>query len=159
VPFDVVVSGTVCEWSNTETITVDECNLPPDCSEAVPSIAKIWPPNNQFVSVDILGVTDPDDDPVTINIDEIWQDEPVDTVGDGSFAPDGMGIGTPTAQVRAERSGTKKVPGDGRVYHISFTATDPYGETCEGEVIVGVPHDVKDTPVDGGALYDSTATE
>ena len=70
-----------------------------------------------------------------------------------------MGIGTPTAQVRAERSGTDKVPGDGRVYHISFTATDEYGATCDGEVTVGVPHDKKDTPVDGGALYDSTADE
>lgn len=159
VPFDIVVSGRVCEWENTQTITVEECNLPPDCSAAAPSVDIIWPPNHEFVNVDILGVTDPDEDPITINIDEIWQDEPVDTVGDGSFVPDGMGIGTPTAQVRAERSGTDKVPGDGRVYHISFTATDEYGATCDGEVTVGVPHDKKDTPVDGGALYDSTADE
>lgn len=159
VPFDIVVSGRVCEWENTETITVDECNLPPDCSMAYPSVDIIWPPNHEFVPVDILGVTDPDEDAITINIDEIWQDEPVDTNGDGSFVPDGMGIGTPTAQVRAERSGTEKVPGDGRVYHISFTATDEYGATCEGEVTVGVPHDKKDTPVDGGPLYDSTEGE
>jgi hypothetical protein len=66
-------------------------------------------------------------------------------------------VDTPTAEVRAERSGTKKVPGDGRVYHISFTASDDSGATCSGTVLVGVPHDQRGTdPVDGGPLYDST---
>ena len=99
--------------------------------------------------VTVLGITDPDGDPLTITVLSIFQDEPVDTVGDGKFQPDGMGVGTDTAAVRAERIGTKKVPGDGRVYYINFQAIDPYGETCEATVQVGVPHDVKDTPVAG----------
>jgi hypothetical protein len=140
----------------------DECgcappNMPPDCSNAAPSIDTIWPPNHKFVAVNVLGVTDPDGDPVSITIDSIYQDEPVDTLGDGSFTPDGQGVGTDTAEVRAERAGTKKVPGNGRVYHIRFTANDGNGGSCTGEVLVGVPHDVKDIPVDDGALYDSTA--
>lgn len=132
-------------------------NEPPDCSAAAPSISAIWPPNHQFVDISILGVTDPDGDPVTITIDSIFQDEPVDTTGDGAFVPDGTGVGTSTASVRAERTGTPKVPGNGRVYHIGFTASDGQ-ETCSGEVRVGVPHDQgpKGGPVDGGALYDST---
>jgi hypothetical protein len=116
----------------------------------------IWPPNHKFVAVDVLGVTDPDGDPITITIDTIFQDEPVDTYGDGAFTPDGMGIGTPTALVRAERSGSVQLPGDGRVYHIGFTAIDGRGGSCSGVIATGVPHDVKDTPVDGGPLYDST---
>jgi hypothetical protein len=143
-----------CSDSDDATFTP---NRPPDCTDAAPSIDKIWPPNHKFVPVTVLGVTDPDGDPISINIDSIRQDEPVDTHGDGSFTPDGQGVGTDTAEVRAERSGTKKVPGDGRVYHISFTADDGRGGVCSGKVLVGVPHDVKDTPVDGGALYDSTA--
>jgi len=143
------------------TITGEVCNVPPDCSTAEPSVSIIWPPNHEFVAVTILGVTDPDGDAVSITIDSIMQDEPVDwelhTVGDGNFAPDGKGVGTYTALVRAERAGTPKVPGDGRVYHITFTASDGKGGTCSGEVKVGVPHDVKDTPVDGGALYNSVA--
>jgi len=131
-------------------------NLDPDCSLAAPSIDTIWPPNHKFVPVNVLGVTDPDGDPITLTIDSIWQDEPVDTLGDGTFAPDGQGIGTATAEVRAERTGTPAVPGNGRVYHIGFTAEDGLGGSCSGEVAVGVPHDVKDTPVDGGPLYDST---
>jgi hypothetical protein len=49
------------------------------------------------------------------------------------------------------------VPDNGRVYHVGFTADDRWGGTCSGELLVGVPHDVKDSPVDAGAPYDSTA--
>jgi hypothetical protein len=42
------------------------------------------------------------------------------------------------------------------VYHIAFTASDGVGGTCDGVVQVSVPHDVKDAPIDNGALYDST---
>jgi hypothetical protein len=156
---DVTFHGRACTAENSETIAVDTdaCrNQPPDCSNAKPSVDTLWPPNHQFVDVNILGVTDPDGDPIKINIDKIWQDEPVDTNGDGSFTPDGQGVGTPTAQVRAERSGTPKVPGNGREYHISFTASDGRGGECEGEVLVGVPHDQNKPVVDDGALYDST---
>ena len=46
--------------------------------------------------------------------------------------------------------------GNGRVYHIRFTATDGL-LSCSGEVLVGVPHDQRGAAaVDGGALYDST---
>ena len=134
-------------------------NQPPDCSTAEPTLDIIWPPNHKFVAVNVIGVTDPDGDSVSITIDSIYQDEPVDTFGDGTFTPDGQGVDTNTAQVRAERSATKKVPGDGRVYHISFTADDGMGGSCSGEVLVGVPHDKGKgkVPIDGGAMYDSTA--
>jgi hypothetical protein len=80
----------------------------------------------------------------------------VDSYGDGRFTPDGMGVDTSTAQVRAERAGTPKVPGNGRVYHIYFGADDGYGGVCTGEVQVAVPHDQNKPVVDDGALYDST---
>jgi streptogramin lyase len=135
-----------------------ENNRAPDCSDVMPSIDAIWPPNHKFVDVNILGVTDPDGDSISINIDSIYQDEPVDTFGDGKFSPDGMGVGSDTAMVRAERSGSKKVPGNGRVYHIGYTADDGNGKSCSGNVQVGVPHDQgkQNIPIDDGALYDST---
>ena len=131
-------------------------NRPPDCSQAAPSLGTIWPANHKFVPIAVLGVTDPDGNPVTITINKIYQDEPVNTTADGNFTPDGKGVGTSIAEVRAERVGTPKVPGDGRFYHISFTATDSYGLACSGEVLVAVPHDQNKAPVDGGPLYDST---
>ncbi|MHC4065870.1 MAG: Vgb family protein [Planctomycetota bacterium] len=139
-------------------LTIETANDPPVCTAASPSVAMLWPPNHKFVPISVQGVTDPDGDPISIVIDAIFQDEPTDTFGDGRFTPDGTGVGTSTAHVRAERSGTKKVPGDGRVYHIRFTASDDSGATCSGTVQVGVPHDQRGTgPVDGGPLHDSTS--
>ena len=110
-------------------------NQLPDCSNAAPSESILWPPNHQFVAVEVVGVTDPDGDPITITIDSIHQDQAVDAKGSGKTSPDGQGVGTPTAEVRAERVGR----GNGRVYHISFTADDGNGGSCTGEVLVSVP--------------------
>jgi hypothetical protein len=99
-------------------------------------------------------VTDPEGDAIAITIDSIFQDEPVDAPGSGNTSPDGQGVGTSVAEVRAERVGS----GNGRVYHIYFTVDDGHGGTCSGEVLVGVPKSQgkKGAPVDDGALYDST---
>jgi hypothetical protein len=132
-------------------------NRHPTCDVAAPSIAQIWPPNHKMVNITILNVTDPDGDPVTITITKITQDEPLNTVGDGNFEPDGGGIGTSTAQVRAERTGTPRIPGNGRCYHITFTASDgfPQGGTCEGVVRTCVPHDQARPAVDDGPKFNS----
>jgi len=103
-------------------------------------LEEIWPPNHQLTSVSIVGVTDADDDPVTITVTGVTQDEPLNTVGDGNTCPDAV-IKDGAVQVRMERTGTKKVPGNGRVYTISFTASDGQGGTCEGVVTACVPHD------------------
>jgi hypothetical protein len=145
--------------SGSAQVVITVLNRPPDCSNATPSMGQIWPPNHKMVQIGVLGVTDPEGDTVAITIDSIRQDEPVDTLGDGKTSPDGVGVGSSTAEVRAERSGTPKVPGDGRMYHIGFTADDGHGGSCSGSVLVGVPHDQGkgSTVVDGGPLYDSTA--
>jgi hypothetical protein len=64
------------------------------------------------------------------------------------------GVGASTAEVRPERAGS----GNGRVYHITFTADDGHGGTCSSEVLVGVPKSQgkKGGPVDDGPLFDST---
>ncbi|HEX2489909.1 MAG TPA: hypothetical protein VHR27_10915 [Blastocatellia bacterium] len=129
-------------------------NQPPNCSMATPSISTIWPPNHKMINVTIQGVTDPDGDPVTINIDQIKQDESTDGLGDGHTCPDGAGIGTSTAQLRAERSAS--LGGNGRVYKIFFTASDGQGGTCQGSVTVGVPRSSNRSFVNDGAYFDST---
>ena len=127
-------------------------NRPPNCSTAAASVNMLWPPNHELAAIDVVGVTDPDGDPVTITIDEIVQDEPVNGLGDGDVSPDGLGAGDSTALVRAERAGG----GNGRVYAIGFTATDGKGGSCSGVVTVGVPHKRGGTPVAGDTWYDST---
>ncbi|MFB5645959.1 MAG: FG-GAP repeat protein, partial [Nitrosopumilaceae archaeon] len=133
-------------------------NDSPDCSGATPSQDMmlqdmVWPPNHKMESVSISGVTDPDGDTITINIDFIRQDEPTSGTGIGDQSPDGAGVGTDTAQLRAERSGS----GDGRVYEVSFTADDGKGGTCIGSVNVSVPLNQNgDAAVDSGQNFDST---
>ncbi len=128
-------------------------SIPPTCADAFADPDILWPPNHKLESVAILGVVDACGDTTTITIDSIFQDEPLDSEGDGNTEPDGFGVGTDTAEIRAERAGT----GNGRVYHIDFTATDFRDETCSGTVTVGVPHDRHDTPIDDGPpYYDST---
>jgi hypothetical protein len=138
------------------TITVTRINRPPNCSAAGPSIAKLWPPNHKFKTVTVKNVTDPDGNPVTIVISGVTQDEPVNGLGDGDTAPDARNINGKKVDVRAERSGL----GDGRVYRISFTATDNQGGSCSGSVNVGVPHDQggQAVPIDSGQIYNSFGT-
>lgn len=126
----------------------------PDCSGAAASQGVIWPPNHSMVAESIVGVTDPYGLSTTIIITGIQQDEPVEALGSGNTEPDGSGVGTSVAYVRAERSGL----GTGRIYFISFTATDSSGAQCTGMVEAYVPHDQGQgfTPTDTGQRYDST---
>ncbi|HEX6899194.1 MAG TPA: MopE-related protein [Thermoanaerobaculia bacterium] len=140
------------------TATLQVVNEAPNCGGAAATpFTVLWEPNHKYVPIAITGVTDPDGDPVTITIANVFQDEPANDVGDGSTCPDASGTGTSTVQVRAERSGKR----DGRVYHIRFQAADGRGGTCTGEVTVCVPHDRKPgaTCVDEGALFDSTVCQ
>jgi hypothetical protein len=125
-----------------------------DCSVAEPSISKIWPPNHKMVGIEIMGVTDGNGDPLHITIIDITQDETLNAKGNGNITPGGDGIGTDTAQVRAERSGS----GNGRVYEISFNASDVQGGECEGSITVCVPHDQRPDLecVDDGQTHHST---
>ena len=119
---------------------------PPSCASATASPNLLWPPNHKFVPVQISGIVNPAPGAATITVTSIFQDEPT------SGSPDATGVGTGNPSVRSERNGN----GDGRVYHISFTATGASG-SCTGSVTVGVPHDQgHGGPVDQGALYNST---
>ena len=131
-------------------------NNPPICDSAVPNIDSIWPPNHKLVDITISGITDPENDPISIQVISIHQDEAVNELADGNSEPDGYGIGTDIAKVRAERSGI----GNGRVYSITFKASDDKGASCSTVMTVGVPHDKKDTAVlDSDKNFDSTKAE
>ncbi len=129
-------------------------NEPPDCSSAYASVDALWPVNHKFVPVNILGVTDPDGDPTSLTIDSIYQDEPTNGLGDGDTWPDGAGLGTDTASVRAERAG----PGNGRVYTIAYTADDGNSGQCSGQATVSVARSqgANATAVNDGPNFDST---
>jgi hypothetical protein len=82
----------------------------------------------------------------------VSQDEPAGGGGgDGDTCPDATGLGTDTVNLRAERAGG----GDGRVYHVQFTASDGRGASCTGEVTVCVAHDHAGGCTDQGPVHAS----
>lgn len=126
----------------------------PDCRAAAPSRATLWPPRHQFVSVSIDGVTHVE--PFSITVTSAFQDEPVDAPGgaDGATSPDAVIGGAGTVDLRAERDER----GNGRVYHVSFVATDPFGQACAGTVTIEVPRSQgkNGAAVDDGPRFDAT---
>jgi sugar lactone lactonase YvrE len=147
------------------TVRIDVVNIgnPPDCSAAVPSISELWPPNFRLVRVTIEGVDD-GNLPTMIRIDRVMQDEPVVGLLAGFVSPDAICLGN-AVRLRAERASLQWqdtrphiVPGNGRVYHVHFTATNAQG-SCPGMVTVDVPHDQSPGSVciDDTLEIDSTA--
>lgn len=139
----------------TVSITVTPVNDAPQCGRARASLSQLWSANHAMAPIAILGVTDADN-PVSIMVTGIRQDEGthgLNTAPGADQSPDGSGIGTAVARVRAERSAV----GNGRAYYIAFRATDPHDASCTGTVQVGVPVSQRAGPaVGGGALFDST---
>jgi hypothetical protein len=138
--------------NTTFLVTVTVNNQLPVCTAAQPSVAELWSPNHQFVTVSILKVTDPNLKPLNIAITGVLQDEPTNGLGAGDTPIDAV-INGSTVQLRAERSGA----GDGRVYVVAFTATNTIGGSCSGTVNVSVPHDQgsKGPAVDSLVRYNS----
>jgi chitinase len=135
--------------TDTVIVHVQNANDPPLVSAAQPTIPCIWPPNHTLVQVGIIGVSDPEEN-ANITITSVTQDEPTNGLGDGDTPVDAIINADGTVLLRAERWGS----GDGRVYHIHFTASDLEG-SVEGVVTVCVPRDRKSIAIDGGGLYDS----
>ncbi|KAF0190396.1 MAG: hypothetical protein FD165_2720 [Gammaproteobacteria bacterium] len=150
--FDLAVNdGVLTSGIDTVNITVQNINDPPLCQLAQVGPGVLWPPNHKLIAVSISGISDPDNDGVTLNVTGVTQDEPTNGLGDGDTSPDAAVQGD-TVLLRAERSGT----GNGRVYRVLFTADDGKSGNCSGSVTVNVPHSKKGTAVDDGQSYDST---
>jgi hypothetical protein len=130
----VVSDGVATSDPSQVRISVLNVNDPPACGLAQPSRALLWPPNHKLVPVEILGMTDPNNDHVAITITGVTQDELVNGLGDGDTSPDAVLQGS-AVLLRAERA----VGGNGRVYEVSFMASDGQGGSCTGSVHVGVP--------------------
>jgi probable HAF family extracellular repeat protein len=139
VEFELTVDdGFGGQASDRVVVHVQNVNDPPHCGNAQPTVAVLWPPDHKLVPVDITGLSDPDNDPVSIAITGVTQDEPTNGLGDGDTCADAV-IQGGTVMLRAERAGK----GNGRVYRISFTATDGQGGSCAGAVLVCVPRDMR----------------
>lgn len=159
--FSLIPQADLDEWNlenNALTWNNTACRPNLDCSQAQAYPNILLEPNHLFVPIFIKGITFKGADPANLTIQaiEVRQDEPVVGQGTGNFAPDAI---LDPLQIRAERSGVEPTgfEGNGRVYHISFVASDNEGHSCSREVTVCVPPN-HDTPscIDEGPIYDST---
>jgi hypothetical protein len=106
--------------------------------------------DGRFMDVAIAGVVDVDGDPIAVWVTAIAQDEPLRD----ETCPDGVGVGTARAELRAARRDHRR-----RAYRVSFLADDGRGGQCAGSVVACVPGtDVPGLPCMGEtATVDSTA--
>lgn len=113
----------------------------------------LWPANGQFIRVWIIGVGDPDNDPVRVSISGVTQDEPTSGLVTGDTGPDATLFGS-SVDLRAQRD----PGGNGCVYRVQFDANDGKGGTCTEAVTVQVPNSQKPGQViiDDGQNFDST---
>jgi predicted extracellular nuclease len=115
------------------------------CSDATaPSLAltvkpdRLWPPNHAYRSVQVTIAASDDRDPsVQVRLVSVTSDEPDDAPGgsDGNTVNDIVVIDDDTFRLRAERDETR----DGRVYLITYEATDACGNATTRSVAVRVP--------------------
>jgi len=143
--------------SRSAAFSVPAVDLAPDCTAARAEPAVVTSRRLALVPVAITGVGDPEGGPVTIEVTGVRQDEPGwDWLGAwcGLFGIECRDATLDPLAVRA----WAELQGDGRVYHVSFTATDAAGNAADGEVTVCVPLRPRLAPtcVDGGPLFDST---
>jgi len=132
--------------SDTQDVTIVD-TTPPELS-VVLSPTELWPPNHKMheiiatVSTSDTCDTSPVIELVNITMNEgdeaLAYDPLYDAMqGDGQTTNDIQYYsGTGQVFVRAERSGT----GNGRVYTLTYQATDASGNTTQAEATVTVPH-------------------
>lgn len=118
------------------TVTVNDTQAPA-INNLSASPNNLWPPNHKMKDV-AVNYTTTDNCPGTINCSvTVTSNEPVNGTGDGDTAPDWMVIDNHHVQLRAERAGN----GNGRVYTITTTCHDQYGNTSHSSTTVTVQHD------------------
>jgi len=89
--FQLVVNDGVVDSAPAQvTITVLPIDHPPVCTLAQARPTLLWPPDHKLLAVTIVGVTDLDNDQVTLTVTQVTQDEPVKGLGDGDTSPDAV---------------------------------------------------------------------
>lgn len=119
------------------------------CTDATPpalsvtaSPNRLWPPNHKYVTVHATVAASDDRDPApSVVLLSVTSNEPDDAPGssDGNTRNDIVIVDDDTFRLRAERSES----GTGRIYTITYLATDACGNTTQASATVRVPRTSK----------------
>lgn len=126
--------------TTTAMVTIED-TTPPDLMVSV-NLDSLWPPNHKLNTVEAtIVVNDVCDTNPAISLVSVTSNEPDNGIGDGNTTNDiqGVDIGTDDREItlRAERSGR----GNGRIYTLTYDATDMAGNNAPAEAEVIVSHD------------------
>lgn len=126
-------SGNIADC--TQTLQVVD-TTPPDISVSV-TPDTLWPPNHKMIAIKTtINVADNCDSDPTVNLESIISNEGDDIAGDGHTTGDINVMNDGTIYLRAERSGK----GNGRIYTITYSATDGCGNSSSDSATVNVSH-------------------
>jgi hypothetical protein len=121
--------------SDNVQVTVEDTTPPEITATVAPDM--LWPPNHKYVEVEaVVTVSDVGDPSPTLTLVSVTSNEADNGKGDGNTVNDFVIINDFTFKLRAERSGK----GSGRVYTITYEATDASGNSSTASVTVEVPH-------------------
>jgi hypothetical protein len=132
------------EWEGWPTDTADGLGWHTLCDTTPPTLTVsaapgvLWPPNHKRVPVDaLIAVTDDTDPHPAVGLVSVTSNEPDDSRGhgDGHTTGDIQLVDGNSFLLRAERSAT----GPGRVYTITYRATDACDNTTHAAATVLVP--------------------
>jgi hypothetical protein len=125
--------------TDSVTVVVQDTTPPTLAIELTPAV--LWPPNHRLATIAATVVaTDKCDPSPTITLLSIVSSEPDNGLGDGDAVADvqdaAIGSFDTSFLLRAERAGT----GPGRVYTVTYRATDDSSNSIDSVSTVTVPH-------------------
>jgi hypothetical protein len=123
--------------TGNDTVTIEAVDTTPPEINVTVDPDMMWPPNHKYVDVETtVTVHDVVDPSPTVTLVSVTSNEPENGKGDGNTTNDIEIVNDTTFRLRAERSGR----GDGRIYTITYRATDASGNSAEASVTITVPH-------------------
>jgi predicted extracellular nuclease len=111
-------------------------DVSPPVITATATPSTLWPPNHQQVPVNVsVTVTDDAGNAIAPTLVSAVSNEPDNGLGDGDTPGDVVMVDSFNFLLRAERAGG----GEGRIYTITYSATDSCGNTATTSTTVSVP--------------------
>ncbi len=117
-------------------VGLDLCDEIPPTLDVSVTPETLWPANHKYVSVTAtVTATDNFDPSPTVALVSVTSNEPDNGEDDGDTTDDVVIVDDTTFKLRAERSGS----GTGRIYTITYQATDACGNSTTATATVNVP--------------------
>jgi len=125
------------QLNGTDKVNIIVRDTTPPQINATVAPDKLWPPNHEYVEVKANVTANDISDPLPkITLVSVASNEPDNGIGDGNTLIDFVIVNDFTFNIREERAGS----GSGRIYTITYKATDASGNYAVTSVTVTVAH-------------------